>query len=448
MRLSIQARLMSLSLLSVLIVVMASGWLAFREAGHEVDELIDGQLVQYARIMLALAHSGDEDRNVELPLFMGSRSAKRMLFQIWEYDREGDKLLLHSPGMAESWPAGVARTGYSNLRLGDSTWRCLAAADEENKHYVLAALDMHVRDELSRDIALVNLKPYLYSIPVLALLLAWGIHRSLAPLRKLDADLAVRSPERLDPLADAELPHELNPLVATMNRLFSRVARTLDNERRFTSDAAHELRTPLAALRVQLQVAQRVQDEGEKQAAVAKAVRGAERMTHLVGQLLALARIDGAGESAKHLEFDLSALLEDAVREMTPIIAEKGRHLEHQIEPDLVVVGNPDLLGVLIRNLLDNGLRYSADDGRISVRLTREAGKALLRVADDGPGVAPADREKLGTRFQRFAPQSIEGVGLGLSIVRRIAELHGARLDFGPGLDGKGLGVTLQFSVR
>ncbi len=447
MRLSIQTRLLSLSILSVLIVVLAGGWLAFREAGHEVDELVDGQLVQYARIMLALAHSGDEDRNVELPLFKGSRSARRMLFQIWEHGREGDKLLLHSPDMAQSWPAGVARTGYSNLRLGDSTWRCLAAADDENKHYVLAALDMHVRDELSRDIAWVNLKPYLYSIPILAFLLAWGIHRGLAPLRKLDADLAVRSPERLGALADAELPLELSPLVATMNRLFGRVARTLDNERRFTSDAAHELRTPLAALLVQLQVAQRVQDESEKQAAVAKALRGAERMSHLVGQLLALARLDGAQESAQHLEFDLSALLEDAVREMTPTAAEKGRHLECRIEPDLTVLGNPDLLGVLIRNLLDNALRYGAVDGRINVQMTREAGKAVLRVADDGPGVAPADLEKLGTRFQRFAPQSIEGVGLGLSIVRRIAELHGAQLDFGPGLDRKGLGVTLRIPV-
>jgi two-component system sensor histidine kinase QseC len=230
-----------------------------------------------------------------------------------------------------------------------------------------------------------------------------------------------------------------------MNNLFGRVSRTLDNERRFTSDAAHELRTPLAALRMQLQVAQRTQDEGEKQAAVAKALRGAERMTHLVGQLLALARLENANATGSADVFDLSALTEDALRELAPAAADKPCRLEHDIGPELMIHGNPDLVAVLIRNLLDNALRYSATGGRIEVRLMHVAGSIVLRVADDGSGVAVENREKLGSRFQRFSSQAVEGVGLGLSIVRRVAELHGASVAFSDGLDGRGLCVEVRF---
>jgi two-component system sensor histidine kinase QseC len=441
---TIQARLMTLGLAVVVVVGVVTGWMGYRRAVHEVDELVDAQLAQYARVMLALTYIGS-DEQVELPVIKGHAYQSRLLFQLWEKESEKPRLILSSVGAPQAWPPDVMRDGYSIARIGGRSWRCFAARDEDKEHTIWTGLDLSVRDELARDIAFNNLKPYAFGLPILAFLLIVTIQRGLIPLRRMDAELGNRSPERLDPLSENEAPSELLPLIRTMNNLFGRVSRTLDNERRFTSDAAHELRTPLAALRMQLQVAQRTQDEGEKQAAVAKALRGAERMTHLVGQLLALARLESANATGCADVFDLSALTEDAIRELAPAAADKPCRLEHDIAPELMIHGNPDLLAVLLRNLLDNALRYSATGGRIEVRLMHEAGSNVLRVADDGSGVAVEDREKLGARFQRFSSQAVEGVGLGLSIVRRVAELHGASVAFSDGLDDRGLCVEVRF---
>jgi two-component system sensor histidine kinase QseC len=435
---------MVLGLSAVLGVGIVTSWLGYRRAVHEVDELVDAQLAQYARLMLALTYAGS-DELIELPVIRGHRYQSRLLFQLWERESGRQRLILSSPGTPTAWPTDVSRDGYSIARIDDRTWRCFAATDPIKEHTIWTGLDLNIRDELARDIAFNNLQPYFLGLPLLAFLLAAAIRHGLAPLRRMEVELGSRSPDRLDPLADVGNPSEIQPLIQTMNQLFSRMSRTLDNERRFTSDAAHELRTPLAALRVQLQVAQRTSDEAEKQSSIAKSLRGAERMTHLVGQLLALARLEGPGEQGPQDVFDFSALLEDAILEVQPMAVEKGCRLEVEIEPELTIQGNPDLLAILIRNLLDNAQRYGAANGRISVQLVGESGAVVMRIADDGPGVAQADRERLGARFQRFSPLSTEGVGLGLSIVRRIAELHGAEITFGSGLDGNGLGITLRF---
>jgi two-component system sensor histidine kinase QseC len=443
MRLSIQARLLGASLLSVLIVAMVTLWLAYREAGHEVEELLDGQLVQYARIMLALAHAGEDDE-VEPAHIDGHRYASKVIFQIWERTGAGDRLLLRSPEAPGAWPAGVARNGFSELRLGASHWRCFAAVEPEGKHYVLAALDLAIHDELTHDIAWGNLRPYLYSLPFLALLLAWGVRNGLAPLRRLDVELAGRSPGRLDPLTEAHATRELRPLIQTMNRLFGRLTQALDNERRFTSDAAHELRTPLAAMKLQLQVAERCQDADEAGRAIGKALRGADRMSHLVAQLLALARLESGQQMALQASVGLSELVRDSIDEAEALAGRKAISLTSEIDPDLVVNCNSDLLRVLMRNLLDNAIRYGQAGGHVRIILKRQAQHALISVLDDGPGVPAADRGQLGQRFQRFGAHAVDGVGLGLSIVRRIAELHGAELQFGIGLDGHGFGVTVS----
>ena len=442
MKTSIQTRLLTLSLLSVLVVGLATAWLTYQRTVHEVDELIDAQLAQYARIMLALAKEGDDDE-IEPPHIHGHPYETRLLFQIWDREHGQNRLLLRSPEAPSAWPDSVAKDGYSDARIGLVYWRVFAASDEKGERLALVALDQNIRDELAGDIALGNLKPYLIGLPVLALLLVWGIRRGLAPLRRMETELASRSPDRLDPLPDAGAPRELHPLIKTMNRLFRRVMHTLDNERRFTSDAAHELRTPLSALKIQLQVAQRAEDGNERQDAIGKALRGADRMTHLVAQLLALARLEGAGDQVGLVPVALSDLTQEAVSDQQGMADEKGIRLEADIEPDLVPLANPDLIQILLRNLLDNALRYGQPGGRITLSLKREGHRLVLLVADDGPGISSGDRDKLGQRFHRFGPQSAEGAGLGLSIVRRIAELHQAELVFSDGLAGRGLGVSL-----
>lgn len=440
---SIQNRLLALGLAIVFAVGAGTTWFGYWRAVHEVDELVDAQLAQYAQILLALTRAGDR-AEIAFPAMHGHNERTRIVFQVWETEDGAAMLTLTSPGLSRQWPERVAKDGYSNARIGDQSWRCFAATDEQGEHRVWVALSLHDRNQLTGAIALNNVKSYALGLPVLAVLLAVAIRRGLVPLRRMESELGDRSPERLDPLSEDETAQELRPLIRTMNALFRRVVRALDNERRFTSDAAHELRTPLAALKVQLQVAQRTPDIDAKQAALGKAMRGAERMTRLVEQLLSLARLESGAARFDMEPFDLSALVEDLVSEMKPAAGEKDCELAADLEPERIVYGKPDLIAILLRNLVDNALRYSPGRGKVVIRLSDEPGHIVLAVLDDGPGVAAADRGRLGERFQRFAAQNVEGVGLGLSIVLRIAELHGTTVAFGNGLDSRGLGVTLQ----
>ncbi len=437
---SIQGRILALALTAVLAVGLATVWLAYERTVHEVDELVDAQLVQYARIMLALGSEGDDDE-VDPPDIHGHRYGSRLIFQLWEQEHGDQQLILRSPEAPLAWPEGVPKSGYANAEIGGVAWRSFAAAADDRR--VLVGLDLDIRDELANDIAWGNLKPYLIGLPILALLLVWAIRRGLAPLRRMEAELARRSPERLDALPDQDLPRELNPLVRTMNRLFGRMARALDNERRFTSDASHELRTPLAAMKAQLQVAQRSADDDERGAAIAKALRGADRMAHLVAQLLSLARLDGAGDTFSPVPVPFSELVAESVAEFGPVAAAKAITFEADIQPGLTLQGQPDLLRVLVRNLLDNALRYTVVSGQVEATLAEETGMLVLRVRDNGPGLREKDLEKLGHRFHRFGAQTQEGAGLGLSIVSRVVTLHQGRLEYGQGLEGTGLGVTV-----
>jgi two-component system, OmpR family, sensor histidine kinase QseC len=437
---SIQNRLLALSMTAVLAVGLATVWLAHDRAVHEVDELVDAQLLQYARIMLALGGEGDDDE-VEPPEIHGHRYTNRLIFQFWEHHDRATRLILRSPEAPPDWPAGVALEGYSNARIGATPWRCFSASD--GKHLTLVGLDQEIRDELAQDIAWGNLKPYLIGLPLLAIVLAWVIRGGLAPLRRLDTEVSGRSPGRLDPLPEHGQPKELNPLVRAMNRLLDRMRQALDNERRFTSDAAHELRTPLAAMKAQLQVAQRSDDAGERLAAIAKALRGADRMTHLVSQLLALARLEGAGEALPRVPVAISDLATEVLAEASPGALEKGIDLSADIQLALVVDGNPELLRILSRNLVDNALRYTDAPGRVLLTLSSALDGVRLRVEDNGPGVHPDDLARLGRRFHRFGPRTQDGAGLGLSIATRVVALHHGRIDYGSGLDDRGLGVAV-----
>jgi two-component system sensor histidine kinase QseC len=441
-QLSIQSRLILLMLASLLAVELVTGWTGYRRAIREADGLLDAQLVQYAQILLSLADEGDE---VSLPDVMAHPYQSKVMFQIWDM-KDAPRIMLRSPEAPQQWPEGVAASGYSEIVLAGHAWRFFVASAPDG-HVALAAHDLHIREELAREVALSNVAPYLVAVPVLALLLLLAIRHSLGPLRALASELSGRDPGYLEALQEAGLPRELRPPVHALNQLFDSIRMVMEKERRFTSDAAHELRTPIAALRAQLQVAERTPDPEERRAAIAKALQGANRMTHLVTQLLDLARLEAVSADRPDAKVNLSDLLEEVVAGFYPQSKSKGVQLQVDIE-DCVVDGNSELLRVLLRNLVDNALRYVPQGEKVRVGLAPEMGRVVLTVADSGPGVAIAEQDKLGLRFHRFSDQTIEGVGLGLSIARRITELHGAELTFGDGLEGRGLGVRVSFPAK
>ena len=435
-------------LLLPLLIGVSLCWLltlawSYADAHHEIDELFDAQLAQTAQSVLALGrrmhdlHEREEDsprdREVEAELPAGHPYQRRVMFQIWHED---GALALRSPN-APSTPL-TETDGYSEEQSSKGHWRYFAQWDERHRHRVVVAESHHVRDELIGHIALRLLLPALFGLPLLAAWVWLATRRGLAPLAAVADEIASREPARLHALTPKQAPEEIRPLVQAINDLFARVAAAIEAERRFTADAAHELRTPLAALDAQAQVALRAQDEAERRRAIEQLRLGVGRAGRLIGQLLTLARLDPEKGLTKRA-VALHDLTEEVCARLGPMAIDKDVTLELETEPT-IVAGDPDMLRVLIRNLLDNALRYTPTGGRVAVSL---AGRTLT-VADTGPGIPAAERERVFDRFHRLAGQETEGSGLGLSIVRRIAELHDADISLDDA-DGGGLAVRLRF---
>ena len=298
------------------------------------------------------------------------------------------------------------------------------------------------REEVAGEIAEQLLKPMLFALPALALLLAIAIGLALAPLRQLAREVAERAPDRLDPLPIETLPAEVEPLVAKLNTLFADIMRALENERRFTADAAHELRTPLAALKAQAQVALASVDAGERQHALNQILAGCDRATHLVAQLLTLARLDAAAPHPMQ-NVALRPIAEDVLAMSAGEAIE--RHCELVLaDGDARVRGDAALLQAMLRNLADNALRH-AGAKQIEIGILRQGKQAILTVSDDGKGIPATELDAVQQRFRRGASADSSGSGLGLSIVKRIVELHGGSLDIST--PASGCGVSLRVTL-
>ncbi len=434
------------ALVALLACGLAAGWGGWRAARHEADELFDAQLAQVGQTLLALGHAGEGDIARE-PGRTAHPYQTRLVFQVWrrEADEDRNRLLMRSASAGPA-PLPVHGDGYSTTRLAGAPYRFYAQTDPEHGVRAVVGQSLAIRGELERRIAWNNAWPFLLVLPLWALAVAWLVNRALSPVRRLAGDVGARNADNLEPVAPGQVPDELQPLVMALNALLLRVAAAMENERRFTGDAAHELRTPMAALRAQLDAVRLATDGDIRDAAIRKAGEALERMGRLVTQLLTLARLEGAAGPAGE-PADLAVLAGEACGEAAPAAVAKGIDLSLE-GGSAPVRGEPEALAILIRNLVDNALRYTPAGGRVVVSTgTRPGAGPLLRVADNGPGVPAERRIELGRRFLRLAPGAAEGVGLGLSIVRRIAERHDATVGFDEGLDGRGLSVGVGFPL-
>jgi len=244
-----------------------------------------------------------------------------------------------------------------------------------------------------------------------------------------------------------DAPAEVSPLVASLNRLFERVRASIENERRFTADAAHELRTPLAGLRAQAQVARSASDNTDRTRALDNVIAGCDRASHLVDQLLTLARLEPDTFRAERKRCDLREITRMSIAEAVPAALAKTIEIEFGGDSVAEVPGDARLLRILLRNLLDNAVRYSPANTTVKVHVGERDGVAFVSVADEGPGVAPEERKRLGQRFHRLLGTEAPGTGLGLSIANRIAQLHGATISFDETAPGIGLAVTVTFGT-
>ncbi len=421
-----------LLLVSVVILLIwgTAAALSYRQARHEVQELMDDQMAQSAALILAQATHNPAhlvDLATETALLLGALKQQNILpleFSISQGD--GSILVRSSHGPAAGHPPEL---GYANIDHEGERWRSLIMATPDDRYRIQVAQSIRLRNEEALEIATKTVLPLALFIPVLLGLVYWSVRRGLRPLDDLAAQVATRSSDNLQGLDDNRAPLEAKPLVTALNRLLRRLGETLANERRFTADAAHELRTPLAAVKIHAQVALASHDEAQRHA-LHQVVSGTERATRLVEQLLRLARLDPLARLPDPRPIDLSSLAKALVEQARQLAPE--RHDDVQIDTPaekILVDGNADLLELAVRNLLDNALRYSTPGTQVSVFAGIDHGSAVCGVRDNGPGVAATELPRIIERFYRGRNTTAEGSGLGLAIVRRIAELHGARLE-------------------
>lgn len=434
---SIRSRLLVSLLAASTAIWVVSGVIAYRDALHEVDELLDAHLAQSAALLLAQSGELDEIDTEHLPLL--HKYGRRVAFQVWEH---GQSLRLHSLNAPNTRLSGSDH-GFADEVIDGRRWRVFSI--RAGGDLIQVAEESGARKDIARGIGRGLLVPLLLGLPLLGVLIAWLVQRGLRPLAALSVEVGRRAPDQLAPLpVPAGTPAELQPLLARLNLLFAQLTESFETERRFTADAAHELRTPIAALKVQAQVAQRAASDAERQPALAKVIQACDRTARLIDQLLTLARIEPAHWRERSASVDVHALAAGVAADLAPLALQRGIDLVLEGEAAMVD-GHADLLAVLLRNLLDNAIRYAPDRSQVRVRAERAAGGVRLHVIDQGPGIEPALRSRLGQRFQRLGRADLEGTGLGLSIVRRIVELHNAALQFDAGDDGQGLSVTVSF---
>jgi two-component system sensor histidine kinase QseC len=438
-RRSIKRRLLIALLATILLSWVATLLLSYRDARHELDELLDAHLAQSASLLIAqVGHEADDIDDEHTPPV--HRYSRKVAFQIW---KKGKQLLLHSAG-APNVTLSTKTEGFSDSEIDGKRWRVFSTWDDKHRFLVQVGERRETRDKLVVTVAKHMLQPLLITLPLLGLLIWFSVARGLRPLQSLSRQVAARRPDNLAPLEVAIAPVEVVPLVEGLNQLFERVRVSLDSERRFTADAAHELRTPLAAIKTQAQVARAATAEAERRHALDNVLVGCDRAAHLVEQLLTLARLEP--ETLKrHEHCDLQALAATAVAELAPAAVDKDVDLQLTEGGVVHVRGEPALLAILLRNLIDNAIRYSPHHSVVRVMVASIVNGAELSVIDQGPGIPAEARALVWERFYRVLGSGEAGSGLGLSIVKRIAGLHGASVALSEGEAGHGLRVSVAF---
>jgi two-component system, OmpR family, sensor histidine kinase QseC len=432
---SLRRRLLVLLLGGISVCWAGMLFWSYTDSHHEIDELLDSQLILEAQTLLALSgHEADE------MLDLGEtdhRLQKRLRFQIWTDDGQ---LALHSPDTPRAPLTSTDSFSEGSDAEGKHPhWRYYSQWNEDHTLRVLVGENHHVRDELIGHIVWRLALPATLGLPLLGAWVWLATRRGLRPLNVIAEQIATREPEHLEPLEPTSAPEEIRPLIESLNQLFARVERTLESERHFTADAAHELRTPLAALTAQAQVALRARDADERQHAFDQLVASSRRASRLVDQLLTLARLDPADTKPLNV-IRIDHLAQEICALHGALAIEKDVSLELDAT-SITVAGDSDMLRILLRNLVDNAIRYTPRGGRVDVAVSADT----LSVTDSGPGIPPSEHERVFDRFHRLGGQETEGSGLGLSIVARIAERHGAKVELATDDNGQGLRVTVRF---
>ena len=433
---SLRGRLLWFLLAAISIAAIAQATIAYRTALNDADEIFDYHMQQMALSLRSSAPltnmeaRGGADADAE---------NNDLVVQVWTPD---GVQVFRTESRARLPQRAVL--GFSNVEANGTTYRIFSV--QTSAQTVQVAQDMVVRRNMAGSLALRTVGPVAVLMPILMLVVWWVVSGSLAPVSRVRAQVAARHVDDLSPVSEAGLPDEVRPLVQELNLLFGRVRTAFDAQQNFVADAAHELRTPLAALKLQVQSLERADNPEARQLAVERLTAGIERATRLVAQLLVLARQEAGAASTAHGPVALDELAQRTVGDLVGLAQHKGVDLGLLYADEVRVDGQGDALTILMRNLVDNAIKYTPAGGTVDVTVRAADGGATLVVEDSGPGIPEEERERVFDRFYRIAGSEASGSGLGLAIVKSIAERHGATLVLGRSERLGGLSAVVEFS--
>ncbi|WP_271408536.1 ATP-binding protein [Pseudomonas sp. Q1-7] len=434
---SLRRRTLWLVMVLLLLGTLFIAYLNYRDSSHEVEEIYDAQLAQNARLLLGvmhMPHASDEREalyrafNQALgsaePHKVGHPYESKLAFQVW--DRDGRSLVrsASAPGFDDA----PTQSGFHNATLAGKHWRGFVLPDNEQGLLIWVGERDDVRQDLIRRIVRHTLWPSLIGIPILAALVWLAIGWGLRPLQNMARVIRSRHADSLAPLQIVPLPRELEPMQAAINRLLAQIEQMLQRERRFIGDAAHEMRTPLAVLRLHAQNALEAIGEEQRAEALRFLTQGVDRLTRVVQQLLTMARVEPQLARQDWQPLDLEPLVREHLAELTPLLLDKGLELALEVaDGDFRTHSDAAAIGIALQNLVANATQFSPPGGEVKVSLLADGAETLLlRVEDQGTGIDENQRSRLFERF--YSQDNPQGAGLGLAIVQMIATRLGGSI--------------------
>lgn len=450
---SLQNKLLASLLPLTLITILLTATFIYASLKDRIEILTDAQLIHTAGVLESLiGHEAyekgfqsiftpDIDLNHVSDLLDDSNddAHNAMLFQVWSINKQLMLKTRHAPEQ----PLSTNQQGFSTAQINNETWRVYSLPSETHGITIQVALEISFLEQLKGDIAFQALIPILAMIPALILAIIFSIRKSTLPLTTLSQDIHSRDNDDLSEIPSIEVASEIRPLIEAFNSLLGRVNDAINNERRFTDNAAHELRTPLAGIRLQAQLAQKETDEKSRQLALNNLITAVDRTTHLVQQLLVLARLTPESINGTCKDTDIRTIAAQSISDHYQVAHKKSIELELNAASNILLDTNPYFISIIFNNLIGNALQYTPEHGRVTVNISQQKNITEINISDSGPGIAATEQGKVLKRFYRIDGSSGNGSGLGLAIVKRITDLYNGTITMKPSTLG-GLSISVQ----
>jgi two-component system, OmpR family, sensor histidine kinase QseC len=465
---SIRSQILIRLITASIILVGATAWFGYEDVRRETRELFDAQLSRSARLILSLAQAqnGDSgfsriqeflDENGLSVMYIdfeeepdehdspyGHIYETKLAFQIW--DDEGNLVVKSYNAPLE--PLTTKNSGFNNIVIDDYNWRTFSLLSANQQYRCITAERIDVRNDLIKKVSNDLFYMFVILIPALFLIMFISIHQGLKPLQQLASQINRRSGDNLNLITSDNEHEEIATIKNALNQLLQRLKETLAREKRITSDAAHELRTPLAAIRLHTELAKNAKTRNQQNESLNQVILGVDRTTHLVEQLLTLARLEPELLARDFTQVDLADLIIEESALLSPLAIDKNLDISFnntQVKP---IDGNEASLRILLRNLLTNAIAYTPPGGKITIKLSEKDEHTTLVIEDTGPGISEEDRERVMERFYRAENHQTPGCGIGLSIVDRVVQIHQGSLQLCQADSGSGLKVVIQFKQQ